>query len=161
LVVLVGLNIAYLLNTASGAVTSIALADAAQRLLVIPAVSTAGLNVLLTVVLGPLLGVVGVLTGTCVALGAGSMLSMLMFARAYSVRFQDLARPVLVETAIAIACGLAAVPAMVLLLYPAGRGAAIVFGAAALLPYAGVAYLVIIPRFRRSLSLARHSGAVA
>jgi O-antigen/teichoic acid export membrane protein len=102
LVILCGLNSAYLLNTLSGVLSVLAAADASLDLLVVPGVATTAINCVLTLALGPVIGVVGVLSGTVVALGLGSGLSLVMFGRRYGLSQIPVAVAVAKEVCLAL-----------------------------------------------------------
>jgi O-antigen/teichoic acid export membrane protein len=92
--VVVLLTLAYLSNLTCEVGMNIATGDGRPGLVASNSILAAGLNVVLTVALAPLLGFWGVLVGTAVALSLGSALFVLRFHRAYGLPLADYVRAV-------------------------------------------------------------------
>jgi O-antigen/teichoic acid export membrane protein len=159
LVILLGLNAAYVLNCLSGAISSLAAADATQAILVIPAIVATATNLVLTVTLGPLFGLVGVLTGTTVALGLGSFVGIRMFARRYGVGVATLMSAMAKEVAISACVALPVIPIAIATGSPHARTTAVVDLALVGVPMLVLMTAVMRQRFLRALRVARSAGA--
>lgn len=110
--ILAGLLIAYTMNGLGAVPSILAIVDDAQRIMVVPAVGTAVANVVLTLTLAPLLGTVGIIGGTVVALSGGAIGGLLMFARHYGTPVRALMMQLAAPVApVAMICAAVAVPA--------------------------------------------------
>jgi O-antigen/teichoic acid export membrane protein len=83
--VLVALSAAYLPAATTGASYGVAVAAAQPGIVARPATASALANVLLTVALAPLFGIWGILSGTVLALGLGSLAQIFAVHRRFSL----------------------------------------------------------------------------
>lgn len=133
------LALSFLANTTTGVGSTIAIAAGHPGFVSLNALLIAGLNVGLTLVLGPLFGLWGVVAGTFVALTLGSMIFTVRFLRLFGLPTRDFLNAVLPTGVLAIGLALPLVPVALVLGVPDDRLSALVplvaVGAAYTLPY--------------------------
>lgn len=95
-IILIGLSLAYIINTTTGVGNALAYADGKPGIAARAASTTAVVNIVLTVGLAPLFGVWGVMAGTIVALSAGALYQVVLVHRHFEIplrQYLDATRP--------------------------------------------------------------------
>lgn len=126
------LSLAYVVNITTGVGSTIALAAGHPGFVSLNSVLTAGLNLVLTLALGPWLGLWGVVAGTSIALTVGSVVFTARFLRLFELPARDFFAGVLPPGVLAVGLALPLAPVALLVGEPDGRlSAALLLGAVA------------------------------
>lgn len=131
------LTLAYLVNITTGVGSTIAIAAGHPGFVSLNSLMIAGLNVALTLALGPLLGLWGVVAGTSIALTVGSSIFTARFLKLFDLPARDFLAGVMPTGVLAIGLALPLAPVALLVGVPDGR-----LPAAILLVAVSVAYAV-------------------
>ena len=133
------LAISFMANITTGVGSTIAIAAGHPGFVSLNSLLIAGLNVGLTLVLGPLFGLWGVVVGTFIALTLGSVIFTVRFLRLFGLPASDFLSGVLPTGALAFGLALPLVPVALVLGIPDDRLSALLplvaLGAAYMLPY--------------------------
>lgn len=129
----------YLVNITTGVGSTLALAAGHPGFVSLNSLLIAGLNVVLTLILGPLFGLWGVVAGTFIAITLGSVIFTIRFLRLFELSAADFLDGVLPPGALAIAIALPLAPVAIIVGAPSDRITALILlvavSAAYTLPY--------------------------
>jgi O-antigen/teichoic acid export membrane protein len=139
------LTLAYFVNMTTGVATTISIGAGHPGVAAANAVTIAILNVILTVALAPWLGLWGVVTGTFIAVTAGSLLFSWRFLRLFRLPVRDLIAGTVPTAALALGLGIPPAALALAVGVPSGRPAAIAWLALATAIYA-IPYWAIATR---------------